>query len=62
MRSFDSNDENAKEFRGDLAYIGEKEDAYAIPIKHLELQMNQLSSTVNPRQQGTFPSNTDQKL
>ena len=33
-------------------------DAHAVSIKHLELQMNQLSTTVNSRQPGTLPSNT----
>ena len=37
-----------------------KLDAHAIPIKHLELQMAQLSTTVNPSQPGTLPSNTVQ--
>ena len=61
-RRFDASDEHAKELRGDVANVGQKVDAHAMSIKHLELQMVQLSSTVNPRQQGTFPSNTDQKL
>ena len=60
MRRFDANDENAKELRGDLANIGKKVDAQAISIKHLELQMTQLSSAVNPRQPGILPSNTVQ--
>ena len=62
MRRFDANDENAKELRGDLANIGQKVDAHAISIKHLELQMSQLSSTMNPRQPGTLPSNTVKNL
>ena len=44
----------------DLASNGQKVDAHAISIKHLELQMSQLSLTVNPRQSGTLPSNTVQ--
>ena len=46
----------------DLAGIGQKVDTHAILIKHLELQMDQLSATVNPRQPGTLPSNTVQNL
>ena len=57
-RMFDASDEHAKDFRGDLANIGQKVDTHAILIKHLELQMAQLSSTVNPRQSGTLPRNT----
>ena len=57
-RRFDASDEHAKDLRGDLANIGQKLDAHAISIKHLELQMSQLSSTMNPRQPGTLPSNT----
>ena len=58
IRSFDASVENAKELRGDLANIGQKVDAHAISIKHLELKIAQLSSTVNPRQSGTLPRNT----
>ena len=49
MRRFDASDEHAKEFRGDLANIGQKVNAHAVSIKHLELQMAQLSMTVSPR-------------
>ena len=62
MRRFDASDEHDKELRGDLANIGQKVDAHAISIKHLDLQMAQLSSTVKPRQAGTLPSNTVQNL
>ena len=43
-----------------MANIGQRVDARPISIKHLEFQMSQLSSTVNSRQPGTFPSNTVQ--
>ena len=36
MRRFDASDEHAKEFRGDLANIGQKVNAHAVSIKHLE--------------------------
>ena len=58
MRRFDASDEHIKELRGDLANVGQKFDAHAFSIKHLDLQMAQLSTTVNPRQSGTLPSNT----
>ena len=58
MRKFDASDENSKELRSDLANIGQKVDARAVSIKHLELQMAQLSNTVNPRQPSTLPINT----
>ena len=48
MRRFDASDEHAKEFRGDLANIGQKVNAHAVSIKHLESQINKLSTTVNP--------------
>uniref|UniRef100_M1DGD9 Integrase core domain containing protein n=1 Tax=Solanum tuberosum TaxID=4113 RepID=M1DGD9_SOLTU len=51
---------NVKEMRNDLSGIGQKVDAHAVSIKQLEEQMNQLSTTVNPRQPGTLPSNTIQ--
>ena len=40
--------------------IGQKGDAHAVSIKHLELQMGQLSTTMNPRQSGTLTRNTIQ--
>ena len=60
MRRFDASDEHTKELRNDLASIGQKVDAHAISIKHLELQMAQLSSTMNPHKQGTLCSNSVQ--
>uniref|UniRef100_M1E109 Integrase core domain containing protein n=1 Tax=Solanum tuberosum TaxID=4113 RepID=M1E109_SOLTU len=53
MRRFDATDENVKEIRNDLSGIGQKVDAHEVPIKHLEQQMTQLSTTVKPRQPGT---------
>ena len=58
LRRFDASDEHTKELRNDLAGIGKKVDTHAISIKHLELQMTQLSTNVNTRQPGTLPSNT----
>ena len=58
MRRFDANDEHIKELRSDLAGIGEKVDTHAISIKQIELQMTQLSATMNTRKPGTLPSNT----
>ena len=49
MRRFDVSDEHNKEFRNDLAGIGKKVDTHAISIKKLELQLSQLSTTVNTR-------------
>ena len=60
MRRFDASDEHIKELRGDLASIGKKLDTHAISIKQIELQMAQLSATVNTRQLVTLPSNTVQ--
>ena len=60
MRRFDTSDEHIKELRCDLDIIGQKVDTYAISIKQIELQMAQLSATVNTRQPGTLPSNTVQ--
>ena len=60
MRRFDVSDEHIKELRYDLASIGQKVDTHAISIKQIELQMDQLSATVNTRQPGTLPSNTVQ--
>ena len=39
MRRFNASDVHAKELRGDKENIGQKVDAHAISIKHLELQM-----------------------
>ena len=62
MRRFDASDEHIKVLRCDLAGIGQKVDTRAISIKQIELQMAQLSVTVNTRQPGTLPSNTIQNL
>ena len=42
MRRFDTNDENIKELRSDLAVIGQKADTHSISIKKLELQLAQI--------------------
>ena len=47
MRRFDASDEHNKELRNDLAGIGQKVDTHAISIKQIELQVAQLSVTVN---------------
>ena len=47
MRRFDASDEHIKELRCDLAGIGQKVDTHAISIKQIELQMTQLSATLN---------------
>ena len=46
MRRLDTSDDHAKEIRGDLANVLQKVDAHVILIKHLDLQMAQLSITV----------------
>ena len=58
MRRFDASEEHTKELRSDLTSIGQKYDAHAISIKHLELQMDQVFSNINPCQSGTLLSNT----
>ena len=62
MRRFDASDDHIKELSCDLASIGQKDDTHAISIKHIELQMAQLSATVNTWKPGTLPSNTVQNL
>ena len=57
MRRFDASDEHIKELKSDLASIEQKVDAHEISIKHLELQMAQLSLIMNPHQPGTLRSN-----
>ena len=49
MRTFDASDEHIKELTCDLASIGQKIDTHAISIKQIELQIAQLSATVNTR-------------
>ena len=58
MRRFDASYERTKELRNGLAGIGKKVDTHAISINILELQMAQLSVTVNTHQQSTLPNNT----
>ena len=60
IRRFDASDEHIKDLRCDLAGIGKKVYRHAISIKQLELQLAQLSATVNTRQPGTLPNNTVQ--
>ena len=60
MMRFDTSDEHIKELRCDLASIGKKVDTHAILIKQIELQVAQLSATVNTRQPGTLSGNTVQ--
>ena len=60
MRRFDASDEHIKELRCYLASIGKKVDTHAISLKQIELQLAQLTATVNTRQPGTLPSNTVQ--
>ena len=62
MRRFDASDEHIKELRCDLAGIGKKVDTHAISIKKIELQMDQLSATVNTWKPVTLRSNTVQNL
>ena len=62
MRRFDTSDEHIKELRCDLTSIGKKVDTHAISIKQIELQMAQLSATVNTWQPGTLPRTTIQNL
>ena len=57
MRSFDATDEKIKELRSDLVGIGQKVDTHAISIKQIELQMAQLSMTLNTQQPGTLLPN-----
>lgn len=59
-RRFDLSDEHAKELRGDLSNIGKKFDVHVVSIKHLELQIGQLFTTMNPRQPATLTRNTIQ--
>ena len=54
MRRFDASDEHIKELRCDLVGIEQKVDTHAISIKQIDLQMAQLSVTVNIRQSGSL--------
>lgn len=58
MTRFNVTNDNVKEMRNTLSYIGKEVDAHAVSITYLEVRMNQLSIIVNKRQPGTLPSNT----
>ena len=60
MRRFNANDEHIQDLKRDLAGIRQTVNTHAISIKQIELQMAQLSATVNPRQLGTLPRKTIQ--
>ena len=56
-RRFNATDENVNEMRNDLFGIGKKVYAHEISIKHLKLQMTQLSTILKSCQLCTFPRN-----
>ena len=58
MGIFDTTDENVKDMRGEVPGVGQKVDAHALSIKHLDLQMNQLFTNVNLGLPSTVPGNT----
>ena len=60
IRRFDATDDHYNQLRGDLDIIVQEVDAHALSIKHLEVQISQLSTTVNPHQPGTLSRNTIQ--
>ena len=62
MRRFNASDDHIKEFRSDLAGIGQKVYTHEILIKQLDLKMDQLSVTVNKWQSGTLSRNTVQNM
>ena len=62
MRRFDASDDHTKELRSNLGSIWQKVHAHGISIRHLELKMAQLFSTMNPCQPGTLPSSTVQNM
>ena len=57
---FDAKDEHIKELRSDLEGIGQKVYTHEISIKHIELQISQLSVTVITWKSGTLTSKTVQ--
>ena len=46
MRRFDATDANVKDMIGELSCIGQKVDAHAVSIKHLEIQNNKFFTIV----------------
>ena len=58
LTRFDATHEKVKEMRSDLLGIGQKFDAHVVSIKHLQLQISDLSTIVNPWKPGTLLSNT----
>lgn len=62
LRGFYATYENIKEMRSNMYFIGKKADSHPFLIKHLGIQMTQLSITVNSHQPCTLPSNTIQNL
>ena len=60
IRRFDASDDYTIELRNNLTGIGQKVDTHPILIKHIEMQIPQLSTTVNTWQPDTLPSNTFQ--
>ena len=48
LTRFDATHEKVKEMISDLLGIGQKFDAHVVSIKHLQLQISDLSTIVNP--------------
>ena len=62
MKRLYSTYDNVKELCIDLSSIRQKVDSYAVFIRQIEQQLSELPLSVNPRQQGTLPSNMIQNI
>ncbi|XP_049394761.1 uncharacterized protein LOC125859068 [Solanum stenotomum] len=60
LQKVESTDAGVKEMRGDFSSMSQLVDSHTTSIKQIEQQLGQLSGSMNPRKNGSLPSDTIQ--
>jgi len=58
LQKVESTDAGVKEMRGDFSSMSQLVDSHTTSIKQIEQQLGQLSASMNPRKNGSLPSDT----